>query len=135
MSLDELDPVLTPPKRLAALGAVAATRKMEFAVLRDLLDISDSDLSKQLKALVDAGYVESQKTGKGGVPSNLAIGHKVRPQGAGRPHGCAAAPRRSRRGCCPAVADIPLNSSTELSGTDHPPKSSMGVNDMRTELP
>ncbi len=65
MSLDELDPVLISPKRLACLGAAAAARKVEFASLRELLDLSDSDLSKQLKALVDAGYLESEKTGKG----------------------------------------------------------------------
>lgn len=64
MSLDELDPILTPPKRLACIGAIAAGRKVEFSTLRDLLDLSDSDLSKQLKALADAGYIESRKTGK-----------------------------------------------------------------------
>ncbi len=65
MSLDALDPILTPPKRLACLGAIAAVKKLDFAALRDLLDISDSDLSKQLKALADAGYITSEKTGRG----------------------------------------------------------------------
>ncbi len=64
MSLSDLDPVLTPPKRLACMGAVAAAAKVEFSSLRDLLDLSDSDLSKQLKVLVDAGYIKSNKTGK-----------------------------------------------------------------------
>jgi len=65
MSLDDLDPLLTQPKRLACLGAVAATSKVEFAALRELLGLSDSDLSKQVKALSDAGYLMSKKTGKG----------------------------------------------------------------------
>lgn len=65
MGLDDLDPILNPPKRLACLGALAAVRTVEFAALRDLLRVSDSDLSKQLKALGDAGYLTSSKTGRG----------------------------------------------------------------------
>lgn len=65
VSLAELDPLLTAPKRLASLGAIAAVRRVEFAALRELIDVSDSDLSKQLKALADAGYIESRKTGRG----------------------------------------------------------------------
>ncbi len=64
MSLDELNPTLTPPKRLACLGAVAAGRKVEFSALRQLLGLSDSDLSKHLKILTDAGYITSHRTGK-----------------------------------------------------------------------
>lgn len=64
MSLDDLDSVLVPPKRLACLGAVAAGKKVEFAALRELLGLSDSDLSKHLKVLADAGYVTSHRTGK-----------------------------------------------------------------------
>ena len=65
MSLEELDPLLSSPKRLGSLGAVAAASKVEFSTLRELLDLSDSDLSKQLKVLTDAGYITSKKTGKG----------------------------------------------------------------------
>lgn len=64
MSLDELDPLLIPPKRLACLGAVAASRKVEFSALRDLLGLSDSDLSKHLKVLADSAYLTSHRTGK-----------------------------------------------------------------------
>lgn len=65
MSLDDLDPNLTPAKRLAAMGILAAARKVEFGYLRDQLQLSDSDLSKQLKVLLDAGYVTTKRTGKG----------------------------------------------------------------------
>lgn len=65
MSLDELDPHLTAPKRLAALGLLAAARQVEFSYLKDNLGLSDSDLSKQLKVLTDAGYATSKRTGKG----------------------------------------------------------------------
>ncbi len=65
MTLEGLDPVLTPPKRLACMGAASATDKVEFAFLTDYLGLSDSDLSKQLKALIEVGYLTSTKTGKG----------------------------------------------------------------------
>lgn len=65
MSLDRIDPVLAPPKRLAALGMLVHAKQVEFAFIRDQLGLSDSDLSKQMSALVEAGYVVSRKTGKG----------------------------------------------------------------------
>ena len=65
MSLDDLDPNLTTPKRLAAMGILSAARKVEFGYLRDQLQLSDSDLSKQLKVLADAGYLTTKRTGKG----------------------------------------------------------------------
>lgn len=65
MSLDDLDENLTAPKRLAAMGLLASTKRVEFSYLRDQLQLSDSDLSKQLKVLLDAGYVTTKRTGKG----------------------------------------------------------------------
>lgn len=65
MSLDDLDSNLTAPKRLAAMGILSAARKVEFGYLRDQLQLSDSDLSKQLKVLADAGYLTTKRTGKG----------------------------------------------------------------------
>ena len=65
MSLEDLDPNLTVPKRLAAMGILSAARKVEFGYLRDQLQLSDSDLSKQLKVLADAGYLTTKRTGKG----------------------------------------------------------------------
>ena len=65
MSLTELDPLLTGPKRLAALGVLANSNNVEFAFLREVLAVSDSDLSKQMSALSDAGYVTARKTGRG----------------------------------------------------------------------
>lgn len=65
MSLADLDPVLVQPKRLAALGMLMNTKEAEFSYLRDHLQLSDSDLSKQMSALVAADYVTVRKTGKG----------------------------------------------------------------------
>jgi DNA-binding MarR family transcriptional regulator len=65
MSLDDLDQHLTAPKRLAAMGLLASANRIEFSYLRDQLQVTDSDLSKQLRVLHDAGYVTSTRTGKG----------------------------------------------------------------------
>lgn len=79
MSLDELDSHLTAPKRLAALGILSAVKKAEFGYLRDQLQLSDSDLSKQLKVLTDAGYATSTRTGKG---KTRASWFSITPEGA-----------------------------------------------------
>ncbi len=65
MSLDAIDPVLAAPKRLAALGVLANSGHTEFAFLRTHLDLSDSDLSKQMSAIAEAGYLTVKKTGRG----------------------------------------------------------------------
>ena len=65
MSLASLDPLLAAPKRLAALGVLANSSHTEFAFLRDHLGLSDSDLSKQMSALVESEYATVKKTGRG----------------------------------------------------------------------
>jgi DNA-binding MarR family transcriptional regulator len=60
-----LDPIIHPPKRLAAMAVLTASESAEFAFLRERLGISDSDLSKQMKVLQDAGYVRVMKHGRG----------------------------------------------------------------------
>lgn len=54
----DLDPVIHPIPRLRICALLQPVVKEEFAVLRDQLDVSDSALSKQIAALVAAGYVE-----------------------------------------------------------------------------
>ena len=61
----QLDPVIHPINRLricAALKAGGATdgtvrKEMKFAYLRELTDLSDATLSKQLTALEEHGYI------------------------------------------------------------------------------
>lgn len=64
-ALDGLDPALTAPKRLAAMALLSRSAGADFAVLRAHLGISESDLSKQMSALVAAGYVTARKNGHG----------------------------------------------------------------------
>lgn len=56
-----LDPALVSPARLRLMTAAASVSKIEFATLRDLLDVSDSVLSKHLSALAAEGYLTSAK--------------------------------------------------------------------------
>lgn len=64
-ALDDLDPALTAPKRLAAMALLSRSTGADFAVLRAHLGVSESDLSKQMAALIAAGYVTARKSGRG----------------------------------------------------------------------
>jgi DNA-binding MarR family transcriptional regulator len=57
----ELDAHLVAPARLKLATALTAVSEIEFATVRDRLDISDSVLSKHLAALEAAGYVNRRK--------------------------------------------------------------------------
>ena len=56
-----IDPVLHHPARLQIAAVLARADDVEFATLRDIIDVSDSVLSKHLSALSDAGYVKLRK--------------------------------------------------------------------------
>ena len=49
------------PIRLRICGLLRAVDELDFAVLRDTLGISDAALSKHLKVLATAGFVNSKK--------------------------------------------------------------------------
>lgn len=59
-----VDEVIHAPNRLAICAMLSGASAVEFGVIRDELDVSDSVASKHLKVLVDAGYVtfESRTT-------------------------------------------------------------------------
>ncbi len=61
------DEVVHAPNRLRICALLASVTDAEFATIRDSLGVADSVTSKQLKVLVDAGYVRvSKSTGRGG---------------------------------------------------------------------
>ncbi|MQY06980.1 transcriptional regulator [Actinomadura macrotermitis] len=55
------DEFIHVPARLSLLALLAPAEWVEFRVLRDRLETSDSALSKQISALHDAGYVDVRK--------------------------------------------------------------------------
>lgn len=63
--IEDLDPLIHAPKRLAAMAILAVSAQATFPSLRERLAVSDSDLSKQMSALEAAGYVEIRKSGRG----------------------------------------------------------------------
>lgn len=58
-----LDPVIHPTHRLRICAMLAAGTTLELSVIKDNLDLSPSALSKQVAALVDAGYVKQERLG------------------------------------------------------------------------
>lgn len=63
--IEDLDPVIHAPKRLAAMAVLANANTVAFPFLRTHLGVSDSDLSKQMTTLEKAGYVAIVKAGRG----------------------------------------------------------------------
>jgi DNA-binding MarR family transcriptional regulator len=63
--IEDLDPVIHAPKRLAAMAVLSTATSVTFPFLREHLQVSDSDLSKQMATLEKAGYVTVAKAGRG----------------------------------------------------------------------
>jgi DNA-binding MarR family transcriptional regulator len=63
-----LDPAIHQPARLGILTAVCETKRVDFVSLRDLLDLTDGNLSRHLTTLETAGYIEIEKTFEGRKP-------------------------------------------------------------------
>ena len=57
----ELDPIIHAPNRLQICALLATSAELDFQLIREQLDVSDSVLSKQLKNLEDAHYIETVK--------------------------------------------------------------------------
>lgn len=57
----QLEDILAHPVRFSLAAALAQTEEIDFATLRNHLQITDSVLSKQATALESAGYVRIRK--------------------------------------------------------------------------
>ena len=69
MSAAALDPTIHPPRRLAICAVLAAAGDwVEFAAVREAVEVSDSVLSKQSRALEEAGYLQVRKGAVGRRP-------------------------------------------------------------------
>lgn len=65
---EHFDEVVHAPNRLRICAFLDASSSAEFSVLRELLGVADSVLSKHLKVLQEAGYLAvSKPTGRGRV--------------------------------------------------------------------
>jgi DNA-binding MarR family transcriptional regulator len=66
MSASGLDATLHAPARLQIAAMLARVEEAEFAAIRDIVEVSDSVLSKHLSALGEAGYVRLRKAAQDG---------------------------------------------------------------------
>ncbi|HEV7187513.1 MAG TPA: transcriptional regulator [Blastococcus sp.] len=68
------DPVVHTPPRLQVCGLLAAVDSMDFAAVRDEVGVSDSVLSKHVRQLEEAGYVDVRKVARASrVRTTLAL--------------------------------------------------------------
>ncbi len=63
-----LDPAIHQPARLGILSAAAEVERIDFVSLRDLLALTDGNLSRHLTTLEEAGYVAIEKGYEGRRP-------------------------------------------------------------------
>ena len=66
--MDGLDPIIHAPNRLKICAMLATSAELEFRLVKGQLDVSDSVLSKQLKTLEDAEYIQTKKRTQNGRP-------------------------------------------------------------------
>ena len=66
MTPPRFDAVIHAPVRLQICAILSSVDDASFAMLRDALEVSDSVMSKQLKQLEDAGYVETTSATENG---------------------------------------------------------------------
>lgn len=68
------DEIIHAPNRLRICAFLDAKSSAEFAVVREMLGVADSVVSKHLKVLQDAGYLTVDKpTGVGRVRTWVAL--------------------------------------------------------------
>lgn len=63
--MSDLDPLIHAPKRLRIMAILSTFDRVTFALLQERLELKPPDLSKQLKALAEPGYVRTSRTGRG----------------------------------------------------------------------
>ncbi len=64
----ELDEAIHQPVRLSIMAILAHSKKVDFAFLRDHLELGDSNLSRHLTALESLNYIVIEKVFEGKRP-------------------------------------------------------------------
>lgn len=88
---DGFDPLIHPPARLQLLTVLSRVDELEFAAARELLQVSDSVLSKHVALLAEPGYVKLRKAA---VMGRQRTWLAITPAGAAAYSGHVAALRR-----------------------------------------
>ena len=66
MNVPQFNAVIHAPGRLQICAILSRVDEAEFATVRDLIEVSDSVMSKHLKQLEEAGYVALRKAAEAG---------------------------------------------------------------------
>jgi len=66
LRVPQFDPVIHAPGRLQICAVLSRADEAEFALIRDVIGVSDSVLSKHLKQLEGAGYIALRKAAENG---------------------------------------------------------------------
>jgi len=66
--MQNLNSTIHAPNRLQICSILSTSAELEFRLIKEQLDVSDSVLSKHLKVLEDAGYVRLKKRSEFGRP-------------------------------------------------------------------
>jgi DNA-binding transcriptional ArsR family regulator len=74
----DLDRVIHERVRLAIVSALAGSEELAFNELKELLDITDGNLSVHARKLEDAGYITCDKSFAGRVPRTS---YQITPEG------------------------------------------------------
>ena len=64
----DLDDRVHQRVRLGVLAVLAESRRADFGYLRDVLELTDGNLSRHLQVLEEAGYVRTEKRFEGKRP-------------------------------------------------------------------
>ena len=70
--LPDLDRMIHEPARLGIVSLLASRREASFLELKELLDMTDGNLSVHLRTLEEAGYVSVVKSFEGRRPKTSA---------------------------------------------------------------
>ena len=65
---DDIDPIIHERARLAIVSALAVAPELSFNELKDMLSLTDGNLSAHSRTLDEAGYVVIKKAFKGRRP-------------------------------------------------------------------
>ena len=102
------DDVIHEPHRLRICAMLVPSAGTEFATVRDEIGLSDSALSKHLKALSTRGYTRLERAVRDGRQVTTVVLTPAGPGGAVRARGRAAADGPDRRQRPPRRATLPL---------------------------
>lgn len=68
----ELDDLVHQPTRLGILAVLSEAGRVRFGYLRDVLELTDGNLSRHLQLLADAGFIQLEKGAENGRRSTWA---------------------------------------------------------------